>query len=133
MATHPTVMCLTLQHIQHTHSQHISTSTQATTNDKSTHGNGMGNQNETLMATYKAIVRPTMDSTSSIWSVLASSISINKLQVMWNVALRIATRCTQDTEIQLCMTKPPYFLQTRVMRVGRQQQQPYCAWRRQGQ
>ena len=29
-------------HIQHTHSQHLSTSTQATTNDKSTHSNRMG-------------------------------------------------------------------------------------------
>ena len=28
-------------HIQHTHSQHLSTSTQATTNDKSTHSNMM--------------------------------------------------------------------------------------------
>ena len=28
-------------HIQHTHSQHLSTSTQATTNDKSTHSNRM--------------------------------------------------------------------------------------------
>ena len=29
-------------HIQRTHSQHLSTSTQATTNDKSTHNNMMG-------------------------------------------------------------------------------------------
>ena len=29
-------------HIQHTHSQHLSTSTQSTTNDKSTHRNRMG-------------------------------------------------------------------------------------------
>ena len=29
-------------HIQHTHSQHLKTSTQSTTNDKSTHSNWMG-------------------------------------------------------------------------------------------
>ena len=37
---------------------------------------------------------------SSIWSPLAYSTSINKLQVMQNVALRTATGCTQDTNIQ---------------------------------
>ena len=37
-------------HIQHTHSQLLSPSTQATTNDKSAHRNKIGKQNETLMA-----------------------------------------------------------------------------------
>ena len=37
---------------------------------------------------------------SSIWSPLASSTSINKLQVMQNASFRTATGCTQDTEIQ---------------------------------
>ena len=37
---------------------------------------------------------------SSVWSPIASSTSINKLQVMQNAALRIATGCTQDTNIQ---------------------------------
>ena len=36
---------------------------------------------------------------SSIWSPLASSTSINKLQVMQNAALKTATGCTQDTNI----------------------------------
>ena len=35
-----------------------------------------------------------------IWSPLASSTSINKLQVMQNAALRTATGCIQDTNIQ---------------------------------
>ena len=38
-------------HIQHAHSQHLSTSTQATTNDKSTHRNRMGKQKETQAPT----------------------------------------------------------------------------------
>ena len=41
-----------------------------------------------------------MEYASSIWSPLASSTSINKLQVMQNAALRTATGCTQDTHIQ---------------------------------
>ena len=52
------------------------------------------------MATYKAVMRPTLEYASSIWSPLASSTSINKLEVMQNAALRTATRCIQDTNIQ---------------------------------
>ena len=37
---------------------------------------------------------------SSVWSPIASSTSINKLQVMQYAALRTATGCTQDTHIQ---------------------------------
>ena len=36
----------------------------------------------------------------SVWSPIASSTSINKLQVMQNAALTTATGCTQDTNIQ---------------------------------
>ena len=52
------------------------------------------------MVTYKAIIRPALEYTSSMWSPLASWTSINKLQVMQNAALRTATGCTQDTNIQ---------------------------------
>ena len=52
------------------------------------------------MATYKAVVRPALEYAFSIWSPLASSTSINKLQVMQNAVLRTATGCTQDTNIQ---------------------------------
>ena len=52
------------------------------------------------MATYKAGMRPALEYASSIWSPPASSTSINKLQVMQNAALRTATGCTQDTNIQ---------------------------------
>ena len=61
---------------------------------------GWGKQKETLMATYKTVVRPALKYASSIWSPLTSSTSINKLQVMQNAALRTATICTQDTNIQ---------------------------------
>ena len=52
------------------------------------------------MATYKAVMGPALEYASSIWSPLASSTSMNKLQVMQNAALRTATGCTQDTNIQ---------------------------------
>ena len=61
----------------HIHPQHLSTSTQATTNDKNTHCNRMGKPKETLTATYKAVMRPALEYASSIWSPLASSTSIN--------------------------------------------------------
>ena len=61
---------------------------------------GWGKQKETLMATYKAIMRSALEYASSIWSHLASSTSINKRQVMQNAALRTVTGCTQNTNIQ---------------------------------
>ena len=52
------------------------------------------------MAAYKAVMRPALEYASSIWSPLASSTSINILQVMQNAALRTSSGCTQDTNIQ---------------------------------
>ena len=52
------------------------------------------------MATYKAVMRPALEYASFIWLPLASSTSIDKLQVLQNAALRTATRYTQDTNIQ---------------------------------
>ena len=47
---------------------------------------GWSKQKETLMATYKAVMKPALEYASSIWSPLASSTSINKLQAMQNAA-----------------------------------------------
>ena len=52
------------------------------------------------MVTYKEVMRPALDYATFIWSPLASSTSINKLQVMQNAAMRTATGRTQDTNIQ---------------------------------
>ena len=46
------------------------------------------------MATYKAVIRPALEY-GRLWHP-----RINKVQVMQNAALRTATRCTQDTNIQ---------------------------------
>ena len=80
----------TKTHIQQTHSQHLGTLTAI----------GWGKQKETLMATYKSVMSQALEYASSIWAPLASSTSISKLQVMQNSALRTATGCTQDTNIQ---------------------------------
>ena len=45
-------------------------------------------------------MRPALEYASSVWSPIATSTGINKLQVMQNAALRTATGCTQDTNIQ---------------------------------
>ena len=82
MASHPKVVGFTLDP-KLTYSTHIhNISVQATTNDKSTHSHETGS------------------GVCLLWSPLASSTSINKLQVMQNAALRTATGCTQDTNIQ---------------------------------
>ena len=52
------------------------------------------------MATYKAVMRPALEYASFVWPPIASSTSINKLQVIQNAALRTATGFTQDTNIQ---------------------------------
>ena len=61
---------------------------------------GWGKQKEILMATYKAVTRQVLEYASTIWSPLASSTSINKLQVMQNVTLRTDTGYTEYTNIQ---------------------------------
>ena len=43
---------------------------------------GWGKQKETVMATYKAVMRSALESDFSIWLPLSSSTSINKLQFM---------------------------------------------------
>ena len=90
MATHPKVLGFTLDP-KLTYSTHIhNISVQA---HKPLHmiktltSTGWGKQKETLMTTYKAVMRPALEYASSIWSPLASSTSINKLQVMQNAAL----------------------------------------------
>ena len=88
-------------HIQHTHIHNISIQAHKPLQMiKALTATRWGKQKETLMANYKAVMRQAQEYSSSIWSPLASSTSINKLQVMQNAALRTATGCTQDTNIQ---------------------------------
>ena len=78
------------------------TRTKTSTSYKSTHMYKLtwGKQKETFVATYKAVMRPTLEYASSIWSPMASPTSIKKLQVMQNATLSACTGCTHDTNIQ---------------------------------
>ena len=82
MATHPKVLGLTLDPKltystqMHNISVHAHTPLQII---KVLTATGWGKQKETLMATYKAVMRPALKYASSIWLPLASSTSINKL------------------------------------------------------
>ena len=113
MATHPKVLGLSL-YSKLTYSTHIHDISVQTHKPlqmiKTLASTGWGKQKETLMATYNTVMRATLEYSSSIWSYLASSTSINKLQVMQNAALRTVKGCTQDTNIQhLHVTKHSYF------------------------
>ena len=115
MALHPKVLGLTLDPrlTYNAHIQNIATHAQKPLQViKALTGTTWGKQKETLVATYKAVMRPTLEYASSIWSPMASPTSINKLQVMQNAALRACTGCTHNTNIQhynICMTKPTSF------------------------
>ena len=102
MVTHSKVMGLTLDPklIYSTHIHNISVQAHTPLQMIKAHtATAWGKQKETLMATYKAVMRPALEYASS-WSPLASSTSINKRQVMQNAALRTATGCTLNTNIQ---------------------------------
>ena len=103
MATHLKVLGLTLDPklTYSTHIHNISVQVHKPIQMiKALTATGWSKQKETLMATPKAVNRPALGYASSIWSHLASSTIINKLQVMRNAALGTATGCTQDTNIQ---------------------------------
>ena len=103
IATYPKVLGLTLDPklIYSTHIHNITVQVHKPLQiTKALTATGDGKQKETLMATYKAVMRPALEYASSVCSPIASSTSINKLQVMQNAALRTATGCTHDTNIQ---------------------------------
>ena len=81
MATHSKVLGLTLDP-KLTYSTHIhNISVQAHKPlqiIKALTETGSGKQKETLMATYKAVMRPALEYAASVWSPIASSTSINK-------------------------------------------------------
>ena len=103
MTTHPKVLGLTLDP-KLTYIIHINNIAAQAHNPlqiiKALTSTGRGKRKETLMATYKAVMRRPLVYATSIWSPLASSTRINKLQDMQNAALRTATGCTQDTNLQ---------------------------------
>ena len=82
------------------HTKNIHTAAIKSTNIiKSLTGTNWGKQKETIVATYTAITRPILEYASTVWSSIISDTNTNKLQTIQNTALRIATGCTRDTNI----------------------------------
>ena len=82
MATHPKILGLTLDPklTYNTHIHNISVHAHKPLQIiKALTAIGWGKQKDTLMATYKAVMRPAVEYASSRWSPIASSTSINKL------------------------------------------------------
>ena len=103
MTTHPIILGLTLDP-KLTYNRHIdlaATKARKTINIlKVLTSTKWGKHNETILATYKAITRSVLEYASTIWSPNASETNIDKLQIVQNTALRIATGCTHDTNTQ---------------------------------
>ena len=59
-----------------------------------------GKHKETLLVTYKTLTRPILEYGATIYGPIIKPTLTNKLQKIQNVALRTATGCTADTNIQ---------------------------------
>jgi len=59
-----------------------------------------GKSKETIVNTYKTLTRPVLEYASTIWAPIVSKTNLQKLQTVQNSALRTATGCTKDTNIQ---------------------------------
>jgi hypothetical protein len=66
---------------------------------KALSGTFWGKQKETLLATYKAIVRTTFTHGALVWFPNACPTVLNKLQVFHNAGLHVATGCHKKTAI----------------------------------
>ena len=62
-------------------------------------GTTWGQQKETIIATYKALIDSLFSYAAPVWYPNASRTSINKLQVIQNSALRVATGCFMMSSI----------------------------------
>ena len=54
-------------------------------------GTDWGQDTETLLVTFKALVRPRLEYAAPVWSTDASETSVKRLQTIQNAALRVAT------------------------------------------
>ena len=63
-------------------------------------GTTWGQDKETLLLTYNSIIKPILSYASPIWFPAASRSNLDKLQIIQNKALRIATGCVLKSDIQ---------------------------------
>ena len=69
-------------------------------------GTSWGQQNETLLMTYKALGRSIANYTAPVWSINASETSIGKIQRAQNEALRIITGLHKMSSIATYTVRP---------------------------
>src|ERR1700730_2431747 len=99
---HPKILGVTFDPILtfNEHTNNIKTAASKSTNIlKSLTATTWGKEKETLVATYSAITRPILEYASTVWSPIISNTSMQKLKTVQNTALRVATGCTADTNI----------------------------------
>ena len=60
----------------------------------------MGQDKETLLLTYNSIIKTILSYASPIWYPEVSKTNLDKLQIIQNKALRIATGCVLKSDIQ---------------------------------
>ena len=62
-------------------------------------GTSWGQQRETIEITYKSLIRSLFTYACPVWLPFTSNTNIQKLQVVQNSALRIATGCVRSTDL----------------------------------
>ena len=67
---------------------------------------GCGKQKETLMATYKAVMRPALEYASSMWSPFASSTSLTNCKSCRTQHWELPQDAHKTQTYNICMTKP---------------------------
>ena len=101
--THPKILGLTLDP-KLTFNRHIENSSFKAKKSlniiKALTSTTWGKQKETLLVTYKTLTRPILEYGATIYGPIIKPTLTNKLQVIQNAALRTATGCTADTNIQ---------------------------------
>ena len=76
---------------------------------KSLAGTNWGQNQETLLITYKSIIRSVLEYGCPVWSPIIKDTHWNKLQSIQNQALRIATGCLAMSPIDHLQKKPKFF------------------------
>jgi hypothetical protein len=66
---------------------------------KAVSGNSWGQKKETLLTTFKMLVRPVIEYNPAVWQPLVNPTSVEKLQKVQNAGLRIVTGCHKKASI----------------------------------
>ena len=101
--THPKILGLTFDP-KLTFNRHIENSTTKAKKSlkiiKALTSTTWGKQKETLLVTYKTLTRPILEYGATLYGPIIKPNLTTKLQTVQNAALRTATGCTADTNIQ---------------------------------